>query len=465
MICKSRGAWVLGVVLSAQPAMAADPAVASADKRAPAGLSVVIDASESMCGYYSPQERQAVLALVRKGVVLTDQDAGNRLFLLKQANSKSVDAARDIIEAPKNLQASADNLRGASERGGAACQPFNGAGSNLELIFDPKSATRQSHTMVLVTDAQLAEAAREKLLDGFTAWAMQARNAGETPSAGFAVASVPFKGRYFPVADPEPKRREGGYALPLHDRPLFVFWFARSDTYLPAIREFIDILAPAASQSDGKAAVQHLLPVLATGTGLFTQKWQAQPPLEQLVSVSFGPPSMYDRSRSERIVRACISPPRMSGNRIEVVANKLCSDGKPLFEGFSSMDVVVTGTGNAYLKTSVVAAGGDKKPEFRISPQTVGKPVPFQLNAVLVEGAARTASMRDRSVDSDFCRPVADAKAGALDEACLAKLQSRTFQADVLAEQLIHRQQRVVGDLLAPLNKMPYTFVFSVKAK
>lgn len=457
-------AFFLAAVAFVQSAMAADQSIAVADKGVPAGLSVIVDASESMCGYYSPEGRQTVLALVRKGVVLTDQDAGSRLFLLKQTASRSVDAAHDIVEAPKNLQALAENMRGASERGGAACQPFNGAGSNLELIFDPKSVTRHSHTMVLVTDAQLGEAAREKFLDGFTAWAMKATTSGETPSAGFAVSSVPFKGRYFPEADPDPKRRERGYALPEHDRPLFVFWFADSEKFIPAIREFIDILAPVAAQAEGKAAVQHLLPVLATGGGLFTQKWQAQPTLEQLVSVNFGPLSMYDKSRSDRTVRACISPPKVSGNRIEILANKVCGDGKPFFDGFSSMDVTIVGTGNIYIKTSVIAADGEsKKPEFRISPQTVGKPVAFQLRGVLAEGTSQTASMRERSVNSDFCRPVAGAKAGVADEACLARLQGKTFQADVLADQLIHRQQRIVGDLLVPLNKAQYSFVFTVK--
>jgi hypothetical protein len=441
-------------------ATAADAATA-----ATGGIDVVVDASESMCGFFHAQDPKGImLSLLRKGVVLTDNQVGDHLYLLRQVSKHSVDPARDVMPAPQTILATAQNMSQSGNTMG--CQPFAGVDSSMELIFDPKSPTRQADSMILITDAQFDEPDRARFLDGFTGWAQDAQKAGESTYAGFAFTTVPFHGRYFPVSDPDRARRAAGYPLATHERPLFVFWFARSARFLDKIQDFVATLEP--DDATAKSNVQHLLPGLQTGNEPFSQPWSAAPPLGRLIE---GTPvfviNVYDKSRTESMLRQCLSV-AVRDDGIDVTARKACHDGKPFFDSVSWVDVKVKTKSTSLIQTSIESRSSGKDPDVvgRITPTTARTTETFRLHSAFPDDTQTVISINDHSIESDFCPPPHTAAAShvvAVDSACVAKLQGRTFQADILVAQLIERQKRIVANEFDGLNNITYTLKFQSK--
>lgn len=460
---------IAAAVLALQPTVSSLAAAAPGVKPAPeSGLNIVLDASESMCGYFSQEDaNRTIQSIVGKAVGFTDRAAGDRFYLLKQASKKTIDPTSDLVEARSTIKADAQHISHVPNRQGAGCSPFNGVGSDIASIFEPKSPVRSAHSLVLVTDAQLSGDERERFVEGFTNWALAGKQAGESLRAGFAYAEVPFEGRYFPVSDPESKRREAGYSIGKHERPLFIFWFAHSDKRLKEIKEFVDTIATPELQKRGKAGIQHLLPILATGNEPFVRNWTPTPDLGKLLDSSATLTFPDGTKRNKAMLAQCLKV-LINPRDITVQASKPCPDDKQLFDGVASADLHVKMRANDQLKTEIARTGegGGGDVLWKLTPKTIARASSFQLNTVLREGGSSVLSLRDQSMDSDFCKGLgATAGKEAAIEACLARLQGRTFQVDLLAEQLLNRQKRVTGDLLAPLNAMAYPLLFTWKAR
>ena len=307
-----------------------------------AGLHYVFDASESICGYLSGDSaKNPLLSQIKMAVSAKNPEIGNRIYLLKQATKGSVDAHRDIVEAPANLQSLAEQIKGVAVKKSAGCEPFNGVDSNIELIFAPGSPTQDADAVLLITDAQLVEKDREKFVQGFASWMRDSLSDGGQPFAGVALVEAEFSGRYYPISFSGSKRPPSGYLLGTHNRPLLMFWLAKSDKHLAKIQEAVTNFAPSALEKSKDAVTQHLLPGLSLGASAFQIKPDLKPSLSALLAAK---PRLafqkYDKAREDVILSSCLHT-SITQNRIVLEVDAKCRDGKPFFDGLTAVNVAL----------------------------------------------------------------------------------------------------------------------------
>ena len=442
----------------------------------PKGLAVVFDASESTCGYLVPNDSQRkLLGLIKKSVAQRDPDANHRIYLLKQQSKNSIDAQRDIIEAPANLQALSEVLADKADKQGQSCAPFNGVGSNLELIFDSQSATASSRSMLLVTDGQFLEKDREKFVQGFVAWAADTVSKGAVPYAGVALTEAPFSGRYFSVTEPVAKLREAGYQLPLHSRPLMVFWFARGEAQLPRIKEIITTLGVPAAESDAGGFQHHLLPLPATGAAWLETRFGVSA-LELTTLVNPKPTldiKKFDVSRSNTVIAECLRSTVLPQGIVIDTPSK-CGDGKPLFDGVSEIVARFKLATFPFYSIRVQGDTGNGEPSiaWRLTSKAFGDS-PFRLQASALPAGTKQSLYAAYSVDSDHCtasqlkyvnlnKPAALAGTTAPPN-CVEKLDGKTYQLDVLLDQMLNRREAASKQLLSSFGASPFMFSFRSK--
>lgn len=411
-----------------------------------AGLHYVFDASESICGYLSGDSaKNPLLAQIKAAVSGKNPVIGNRIYLLKQTVKSSPDARRDVVEAPVDLQTKSLNIKNTPAAKGVACQPFNGVDSNIELIFSPNSPTQDAETILLITDAQLLEGDREKFVQGFSNWMRNSLAADGQPYAGVALVEAEFTGRYFPVSD----RVKPAYQLGRHNRPLLLFWLAKSDKHLALIQAAVSSFAPASLEKSKDAFTQHILPVPSLGLDGFQVKPDFNPPLSTLLQ---NKPKFdfqkYDKGRADIILSSCLHT-ALEKNRIVVQADTKCRDGKPLFDGVTAINVAMPVAPNKLFTTSMKAGGTPGLVSFKLTSQSFGKQ-PFELRHVLAGSTENKVDLKPFSLDTDLCVS-ADA------DACTLKLAAKTHQLDVLFAQLFERQEHATAHLLDALNSAKYT--------
>lgn len=415
-----------------------------------AGMHYVFDASESICGYLSGDSaKNPLLAQIKAAVSGKNPGIGNRIYLLKQTVKSNVDAKRDVVEAAADLQTQSLNVKGGGAAKGVACQPFNGVASNIELIFSHNSPTRDAESVLLITDAQLVEENREKFVHGFSDWMRDALATGGQPYAGVALVEAEFAGRYFPVSDPDHKRAKGGYLLGTHNRPLMLFWFAKSDKHLALIQAAVSSFAPAALEKSKDAFTQHILPVASLGLDGFQVKPNFNPPLSALLQ---NKPKFefqkYDKGRADIILGSCLHT-TVEKSRILIQADTKCKDGKPLFDGVTAINVSIPVAANKLFTTSMKGGGAPGLVSFKLTSQSFGQQ-PFELRHVPASANGSRVDMKAYSLDTDAC-PGADA------EACTHKLAAKAYQLDVLFAQLFERQEHATEHLLDALNAVKYS--------
>lgn len=476
-----RRALVLGVTIAAGatlPALA-QPTPAS-NRKPPAierkGLAIIVDASESICGYFSTGDNDKRLAaLIKSSMAFRDPEANHRIYLLKQQTKDAVVASRDVVEAAPNLQAQALGLTEKSVKSGAACAPFNGIGSNLELIFDASAPSASAEGLLLITDGQMEERFREEFVKGFVAWANKTQADGAVPYAGIALVQSQFAGRYYPVADPDAKRRVAGYELPAHKRPLLLMWFTRTPTLVPKLRAMVDSLGGAKALVGDQGFVQHLLPLPAAGEAWLSANFSLADQLPALLDTKpLIEVKATDTSRSSKVVADCLRAIVMD-KTIVMEAPQTCADGKPLFDGVAEILVRFKINSNPFYQVRVKGAAPNAAPviTWRLNPRAFGDSS-FQLAATPIDGGKVSAVASKFSVDSDHCpmSTAGDKKSPSTEaprtpawiEACLDRLDGRAYQLDVLLEMLLARGQVTSNDLLSPLANRAFTFSFKQRS-
>lgn len=409
-----------------------------------AGLHYVFDASESMCGYLSGDTaKNPLLGQIKAAVSGKNPGIGNRIYLLKQTVKSNVDARRDVVEASADLLTKSLNGKNTPDAKGVACQPFNGVASNVELIFSPNSPTQDAESVLLITDAQLVEKDREKFVQGFSTWMRDAMAAGGQPYAGVALVEAEFAGRYFPVSG------KPSYQLGTHNRPLLLFWLAKSDKHLALIQAAVSSFAPASLEKSKDAFTQHILPVPSLGLDGFQVKPDFNPPLSTLLQ---NKPKFefqkYDTGRADIILSSCLHT-AVEKNRIVVLADTKCRDGRPLFDGVTAINVAMPVAPNKLFSTSMKAGGAPGMVSFKLTSQSFGQQ-PFELRHVPAGSTGNRVDLKAYSLDTDACVSV-DA------DTCTKKLAAKTYQLDVLFAQLFERQAHATEHLLDTLNSTKYT--------
>lgn len=438
------------------------------------GLAVIFDASESACGYLVPgDEGRKVLELVKLSAAQRDPLAGHRIWLLKQTAKNSSVAARDVVEAAESLQSQAQVLAEKSTKSGKQCAPFDGVDSNLSLMFDPQSPTANSQAMVLVTDGQLEAGDREKFVANFVSWATAAQADGAVPYAGVALISSPFSGRYYPISEPDAKRKSAGYELLQHNRPLLLMWFARDAKTLPKVRAMVNALGGASSLSGDRGFVQHWLPVPATGEAWLNSGFSLPVALPQLIDVRpnlmFKQVAAEGSGRSRQVLADCLAV-EVKEKEVRLESKSVCADGKPIFDGLVNILVSFPIKPNAYYQVQPNGAKVDAaKPmlEWTLNNKSFGKG-PFQFNAVPVVATSTSVDAKKFSVDSDHCAaPGANGakqnatNGAAIDmEKCVDMLDGKTVQLDVFMTLMQTRRKPVTDALLSALSKQTFEISF-----
>lgn len=409
-----------------------------------AGLHYVFDASESICGYLSGDAaKNPLLGQIKAAVSGKNPSIGNRIYLLKQTAKSKVDAKRDIVEAPADLQTKSLNIKNTPGAKGVACEPFNGVASNIALIFSPNSPTQDAESVLLITDAQLVEEDRDRFVQGFSNWMRDAMAAGGQPYAGVALVEAEFAGRYFSVSG------KTSYQLGTHNRPLLLFWFAKSDKHLALIQAAVSSFAPASMEKSKDAFTQHILPVPSLGLDGFRVKPDFNPPLSTLLQ---NKPKFeyqkYDKGRADIILSSCLRT-AVEKNRIVFQAEAKCRDGKPLFDGVTAINVVMPVAPNKLFSTAMKVGGAPGLVSFKLTSQSFGQQS-FELRHVPAGSTGNRVDLKAYSLDTDAC-------VSADTDACTQKLAAKTYQLDVLFAQLFERYEKATEHLLDTLNSTKYT--------
>jgi hypothetical protein len=462
------GLWLAALAACAQPSQTLQAKRSATPSYQ--GLSVVLDASESMCGYFVPggQDDRKLARLVKWAVAQQDPTVGNRVFLLRQA-AATPSASRDLVEAPVNLQAAAESLADKPAKRGGACAPFDGVGSMLDLIFDPQARTAGSQAMVLVTDGQLTDRDRARFVQAFADWSRTTRQAGLVPYAGLALVESPFEGRYFPVNDPSESVRKAGYVLPRHNRPIILAWFARGASQLPRIRELVTTVSPLPAGLSREGFAIHVLPWPAMGAGWLAAPFPGRLTLDRSIEQQ---PAFairkFNQSRSTTVVQSCLRS-TVGPQGITVEALPTCSDGKPLFDGVSDIVATYQLTRHPHHVTTVKGdASGGQALAWQLSPRSFGDAA-FELRAGMRAPAGDRSAYAPFAMDSDHCPKARGVSANqaasetAADEACGARLEGKTYQLDLLVDQLLTRARPMADELLDELYKEPFVFTFRVR--
>ena len=423
------------------------------------GIHFVFDASESICGYFAgPQVKNPLLALIKTAVSGKNPSVGNQVFLLKQTVKSKPVASRDIVVAPADIQNLSLNLKSSETSKSTGCQPFNGVDSNIELIFDPKSPTQDADAVLLVTDAQLVNTDRDKFVDGYANWLQDNLSSGRLPYAGVAFVEVEFAGRYFPIAN-----GKSAYSLGTHNRPLMLFWFAKSDKHLSQIQSVVSSFAPDGLKKSKDAFIQHLWPTSSQELSGFQWKPNFNPPLSTLIPPNKQDPLIvanykfekFDNGRVDIILENCLHT-SVGEKGITVLADAKCKDGKNLFDGVTKILINFKTQANSGFSSSLKPNGKVGELNFILDRGKLGKSEPFELQHTLTDNSASKVDLKIYSLDTDNCDKLS------MDQ-CRAFLAAKTYQLDVLFAQLFERQKQSSSRVLDTLNSAKYTIEFKSK--
>lgn len=428
----------------------------SASAFAAPDVSIVFDGSGSMCGYFTPNDNSRVLLnLIQEAMIARGSSSAIDVFSLRQKNKSQINVKVDLAPVSPNFQTQAEILDQQGKKTANGCAPFDGIGSNIELIFNSQSLVSQSNAIALITDAQLQDADRDVLLSGYEAWANQAIKEGKTPYAGYIVAQANFEGAYYSIAEPDAKLKASGYNLAKHSRPIALFWFAKDESSLATIYQLAKVF------NNSKPVVQHLLPFIQVTNAPFkTTAFVAKPTLADIL-VDAGKISTiqrYDNGRSESVIRSCVKA-SIEADTLLLKAKPSCADNKPLWEGVNSLKYSVQLKSIAP-NTQTILDGWTYKPKsqtFEIQLDRMFKEGTLKVMPKLSTTDSRS-SLMNWSTTSDFC-PQINKKP----KECLTQLFGKTYQLDVLSQQLTNRSKPISKSLLSPIES--HSFLFKIEYK
>ena len=161
---------------------AAVASLLSASALAVPDVSIVFDGSGSMCGYFTPNDSNRVLLnLIQEAMIARGSSSGVQVFSLRQKTKNQINAKVDLASVSPNFQAQAEILDQQGKKTANGCAPFDGIGSNLELIFNAQTGVSNSNAIVLITDAQMQDADRDVFLNGYEQWAKSSIKEGKRP--------------------------------------------------------------------------------------------------------------------------------------------------------------------------------------------------------------------------------------------------------------------------------------------
>lgn len=417
-------------------------------------VSIVFDGSGSMCGYFTPNDSNRVLLnLIQEAMIARGSSSSVEVFLLRQKVKNKVNPTVDIAPVSPNFQALAEVLDQQGRKANG-CAPFDGLGSNLELIFDAQSVVKGSNTIILVTDGQLQEADRDIFLRGYEEWAKSVAKEGKTPYAGYIVAQSNFEGGYYPIAEPDIKLKGSGYNLPKHNRPILLFWFAKDESALA------NVLNMAKHFNNIKPIVQHILPFAFSSNSInkidrFSSSItlsQLLPDAGKLVTIQ-----RYDTGRSEQVIRSCLTA-SIQTNELILQVKPTCIDNKPFWEGVTSIKYAIQAkqiAPNTRLNISGWTYNQNTKSFEKVINRSF-KEEKLSFESGFLETNNR-ANLANWSVSSDFCLDALKKN-----KECVDRLNGKTYQLEVLSQQLANRSQSLSERLLAriSLNNMVFKIVY-----
>lgn len=423
--------------------------LASSFSYATPDTSIVFDGSGSMCGYFTPQDNNRILLnLIQEAMIARGSSSSVAVFALRQKVKNKINSQIDLSPVEPNFQALAEVLDQQGRKNG--CAPFDGLGSNIELIFDNQAAVKSSNLIVLVTDSQLQEADRDNFLRGYENWVNATIKEGKTPYTGYIVAQSSFEGGYYPIAEPDNKLKASGYQLVKHNRPILLFWFAKDEKKLNYVSNMVRHFASL------KPIAQHILPFTYVDNTLNKfEKFSNSMSLSQLLfdAGKITAIQRYDTDRSESVIRTCFKS-SIQGNELILQVKPTCADNKPFWEGVTSIkyeikanqiapntkidisDWVYNAKNNSFEK---VINRSFKEEKF------IFKPSLLTIN--------NRANLENWSISSDFCPDI-----NKKNKACIDRLNGKTYQLDILSQQLVNRSKPLSEQLLVPISSSNMLF-------
>ena len=332
--------------------------------------------------------------------------------------------------------------------------------SNVELIFSPKSPSATARSLLLVSDIQLEEKAQISFVDQFRIWA---RAQGVQPAgAGMITLKTPFFGSYYPVTDVDPVRRQSGYALQVHDRPLTVMWFVAGTEDAAIVRGLLTELGLLEKAAAGNFAYGlQVLPMQSEKRDVWLKSTE---PLTSISSL-FGTPKIDVKAaytgRRPEILRGCVDA-GLKDDELVVKTRKKCGDEKPFFESVSGLDVLLPFKSERGIKVSAQEKMVSTKGATLIISYTRNTPSVTNIGLTLTSlpGELDSAKIAGLTLDNDSCS-TAGIQSNSKDVAasvqswqkqCVGKLAGKVYRYDAFVQQFSNRAKVVIDEQLSAVK-------------
>lgn len=430
--------------------------IGSSYVRAAPDVSIVFDGSGSMCGYFTPNNNDRILLnLIQEAMIARGSSSAVDVFALRQKNKSQVSAKTDLLPVSANFQAQAEVLDQQGKKGASDCMPFDGVGSNVELIFNAQTEVSRSNVIALITDAQLQEVDRDVFLRGYEEWANRVIKEGKTPYAGYIMAQANFEGAYYSIAEPDAKLKAAGYLLPKHSRPIALFWFAKGAASLKTVYSLANAF------NNSKPVIQQVLPfVQAMAPPFKATEFNTNMTLPQLLADAgkISAIQRYDTDRSENVIRGCLKPV-LQADSLLLQVKPLCADNKPIWEGVKTLTYSIQTKPVAASMQTVLDGWtyNSRSLRYEWSLERLFKEGTFKVTLIDAPQDNRT-SLLNWSVASDFCPNVSKKN-----QECLGQLAGKTYQLDILSQQLTNRSKSLSQGLFAFLRDTSFKLKLEYK--
>lgn len=453
-------------------------------------VSIVFDASVSMCGYLRgdlASEKNKMVQFVKTAHEMR-QMSDAQVYFLAQKQVGTGDPKKDLHPVGSNLYSA---ILQVAERKDSHCVPsdkdkclipsgpgdegrcsvFPGVDSSMNLIFSEKAPTNDSDTIVLVTDALFNNKTRETFVNDYATWINRTRGSGVSisdMSAGYAIREARFLGEYFSEVDTGAK-----YELGDHDRPLVVMWFSRNPNHLPLIKKILGVSHAVAGGGQEAGEVSHtLLPVLDNkGNHL---KFPAS--IKDLLALDVKPSGAYGRKNiPDTATQDCFRLDASEGNVVTIRASASCNS-RGLFKDISSYTATLKPRMLGAVKVELTE-NGIKSNGISMEISTSKANSVRQFN-VQFSSDDSVSDVEAWSAESDDCRNLSagvDAKANKsgtarkaarmstpfpsrIDSvACTEHLKRKTYNLAILSKVMRARSLRIMMDELQGITNHNYT--------
>lgn len=237
--------------------------------------------------------------------------------------------------------------------------------------------------------------------------------------------------------------------MPKHNRPILLFWFTKDESALA------NVLNMAKHFNNTKPIAQHILPFVFSSNSINKiDRFSPNITLSQLVADAGKVVAIqrYDTGRSESVIRSCLKS-SIQDNDLILQIKPTCADNKTFWEGVTSIKYAIQAkqiAPNTRLDITGWTYNQNTKSFEKVINRSFKEEKLSFVSSFLVSN--NRANLANWSVSSDFCPDALKKNKEYVD-----RLNGKTYQLDILSQQLVNRSLPVSQQLLTPISSTNMT--------